>query len=50
MVKLSDLFDLDYPWLPDFTFSDDGTAYFVALQKRADSDFAEGLLYRVTGL
>lgn len=49
-VKVNDLFDLRYPWLPDFTVAEDGTAYFVAGQDREGGGVAQGVIYRVTGL
>jgi len=49
-ADLSDLLDLSYPWIADFHIADDGQAYFVAANDRKDSDVAEGVIYRVSGL
>ncbi len=49
-VDLSELLDLSYPWIADFHVAEDGTAYLVAANDRADSDVAEGVIYRVKGL
>ena len=50
-VKLSDLFDLRYPWIPDMASAGKGVYYFVAGQDRGPkSGVAEGLIYRVSGL
>lgn len=49
-VELGKLFDLAYPWLPDFTVAKDGSAWFAAAQTRGSSGVAEGLVYRVRGL
>ncbi|MEZ4375423.1 MAG: hypothetical protein R3B07_31725 [Polyangiaceae bacterium] len=49
-VKLSDAFDLKYPWVPAFSVTKDGTAYFAAGQSRDKSKVSEGLIYRVKGM
>lgn len=49
-VKLSDAFDLKYPWVPTFSVTQDGTAYFAAGQTRENSKVAEGLVYRVKAM
>ena len=51
-VDLKEMFDLRYPWFPDFEIAGGprGYAYFSAAQERGDSDVYETLVYRVSGL
>jgi hypothetical protein len=49
-VDLSELLDLGYPWINDFHLADDGYTYFVAANDRENSDVAEGVIYRVSGM
>jgi hypothetical protein len=51
-VSLSEMFDLRYPWIPDFEVvpGAGGYAYFTTSQERGDSDVFETLVYRVAGL
>ena len=49
-VKLSTMFDLNYPWLSDFSAGKNGATYFTAGQERQRSGASEGNIYRVMGL
>lgn len=48
-INLGTLFDLSYPWLPDFTIHS-GFAWFTTIQERQDTGVKEGNIYRVRGL